>query len=458
MSAVCLEEVGTLRNTPKTRVLPTFIIYVNGWYKVQKVKKKKLTCYGSFRRLEDAVKHKDYCITHDWSSDCIIPFKNDKEDRYIQQLKGKFCIYKQVNGSRIYFGSFDTFEEAVNHRDYCENHGWSEECVVKKVDANPERYIKTNRYSFSVVHKSFTYGNFKTMEEAIECRDYCEEHDWSKDCLPDNTMKHIRKRGNNYAIVKQIGEKHVYFGSFNSLQEAVNHRDYCVAENWDVGKCKLPPKEPVKHHIITKKRKSCKKKVKQEHKPVEHINPLKVFIRKKSGKFEVRHANNEGESIKYGTFKTMEEAEKHVKYCEKRRWDEMCIIPPREKNIREINKYIFLKKNGGYYIMKHIRNKNVIFAHFNDLEEVRKYRDHCMWSGWNPKMIKPHPRHDRDPTLKYIREENGKYLLLKNIDGKLESFGLFNTLEEAQKEREWCIKCGWDWDLIVEEPVENIGM
>lgn len=110
MSAVCLEEVGTLGNTPKTRVLPTFIIYVNGWYKVQKVKKKKLTCYGSFRRLEDAVKHKDYCITHDWSSDCIIPFKNDKEYRYIQQLKGKFCIYKQVNGSRIYFGSFDTFE------------------------------------------------------------------------------------------------------------------------------------------------------------------------------------------------------------------------------------------------------------------------------------------------------------------------------------------------------------
>lgn len=271
-------------------------------------------------------------------------------------------------------------------------------------------------------------------------------------------MKHIRKRGNNYAIVKQIGEKHVYFGSFNSLQEAVNHRDYCVAENWDVGKCKLPPKEPVKHHIITKKRKSCKKKVKQEHKPVEHINPLKIFIRKKSGKFEVRHANNEGESIKYGAFKTMEEAENHVKYCEKRRWDEMCIIPPREKNIREINRYIFLKKNGGYYIMKHIRNKNVIFAHFNDLDEVRKYRDHCMWSGWNPKMIKPHPRHDRDPTLKYIREKNGKYLLLKNIDGKPESFGLFNTLEEAQKEREWCIKCGWDWDLIVEEPVEKLGM
>lgn len=455
MSAVCLKEVENLGNTPKkTRVLPTFIIYVNGWYKVHKIKKKKLTCYGSFRRLEDAVKHKDYCIDHDWSSDCIIPFKNDKEDRYIQQLKGKFCIYKQVNGSRIYFGSFDTFEEAVKHRDYCETHEWSKECVVKKVDANPERYIKTNKCSFSVVHKSFTYGNFKTMEEAIEYRDYCEEHDWSKDCLPDNTMKHIRKRGNNYAIVKQIGENHVYFGSFNSLQEAVNHRDYCVAENWDVGKCKLPPKEPVKHHILTKKRKSCKKEVKQEIKSVEHeLEP----ISKKSGKFEVRHANNEGESIKYGAFKTMEEAEKHVKYCEKRRWDEMCIIPPREKNIRKINRHIFLKKNGGYYIMKHIRNKNVIFAHFNDLEEVRKYRDHCMWSGWNPKMIKPHPRHDGDPNV-HIKKQNGKYLLNKTIDGKIESFGVFNTLEEAQKEREWCIKCDWDWDCIVEEPVENMEM
>ena len=58
----------------------------------------------------------------------------------------------------------------------------------------------------------------------------------------------------------------------------------------------------------------------------------------------------------------------------------------------------------------------------------------------------------RNPNV-HIKKQNGKYLLNKTIDGKIESFGVFNTLEEAQKEREWCIKCNWDWDIIVEEPL-----
>lgn len=58
--------------------------------------------------------------------------------------------------------------------------------------------------------------------------------------------------------------------------------------------------------------------------------------------------------------------------------------------------------------------------------------------------------HIRNPEMKYIEKIRGKYHIhrINNDTGKLEHYGTFNTLEDAQKERDLLVSCNWDWNLI----------
>lgn len=52
---------------------------------------------------------------------------------------------------------------------------------------------------------------------------------------------------------------------------------------------------------------------------------------------------------------------------------------------------------------------------------------------------------------KYIRQIGDTYMVQKNINGHLYSFGTFRRLEDALHERDVCVECDWDYDLIVEK-------
>ncbi len=52
-------------------------------------------------------------------------------------------------------------------------------------------------------------------------------------------MKHIHKQKNKYIITKRIKTKLFYFGTYNTLKDAIKTRDELIKNNWQKPKNKL---------------------------------------------------------------------------------------------------------------------------------------------------------------------------------------------------------------------------
>ena len=107
-----------------------------------------------------------------------------------------------------------------------------------------EKYIYPNHDGYfikkTIKGVSKYFGNFKTFEEALEHKNYCEANDWSSDCVNKlrrpymNELRHLQRVNNSskYRVCKKVGERYKYFGTFDSLVKAKAHRDYCEANGW----------------------------------------------------------------------------------------------------------------------------------------------------------------------------------------------------------------------------------
>lgn len=110
--------------------------------------------------------------------------------KYISKLNNKYCIYKTINGKNVYFGSFNTLEEAQKYRDFLVAHDWDLKYKKRKPRKyNLPKYIyqKPGEDTF-IIRKTINYqqvhiGYYKTLQEAIHERDFYESINWDLDLL-----------------------------------------------------------------------------------------------------------------------------------------------------------------------------------------------------------------------------------------------------------------------------------
>lgn len=76
------------------------------------------------------------------------------------------------------------------------------------------------------------YGSFPTLEEATLHRAYYIGKNWQVNPT-FKANKHITQKGDNYIIMKTIGDKKVSFGTFKTLEDARHERDICKKYSWD---------------------------------------------------------------------------------------------------------------------------------------------------------------------------------------------------------------------------------
>ena len=55
--------------------------------------------------------------------------RKSKSRQYILERNGKYQLRKRVNGQQLAFGTFDKLTDAVKVREYCKKHGWKKECI-----------------------------------------------------------------------------------------------------------------------------------------------------------------------------------------------------------------------------------------------------------------------------------------------------------------------------------------
>ena len=107
------------------------------------------------------------------------------------------------------------------------------------------------------------------------------------------------------------------------------------------------------------------------------------------------------------------------------------------------------KHKWGFQIERKINGKYCYFGLGSTLIIALMKKDWVVANNWKK----------RYPTnYTYIsKRKNGKFQIVKRMNGKTENFGMFNTYEEAENEVKLLKQCNWDYDALCESFDETIN-
>ena len=149
----------------------------------------------------------------------------------------------QVRGLKV--ASRKKYEEIEPIYNECKETGWIKSKLeeikdkYKKKKPHEMRYIhKNNKNYYFIMYKSKYIIGSKDYEEIAEWRDLLEENNWDTSILPkrkkkprrkSNLPRYIQKTYNNKYRLAYDGE---HYGTFETLEEAVEERDLLIKYDW----------------------------------------------------------------------------------------------------------------------------------------------------------------------------------------------------------------------------------
>ncbi len=102
----------------------------------------------------------------------------------------------------------------------------------------------------------------------------------------------------------------------------------------------------------------------------------------------------------------------------------------------------FIRKNEGkFYIIREINGQRINFGSFNHLDAAIKKREELIDDNWG---IDEDFQSEKSPYGKYISCLNDLYYIQKNLDNEIYNFGTFDSLEDAITARDILISNNWD--------------
>lgn len=148
----------------------------------------------------------------------------------------KYEIRYRTGGKKRYFGTYLTLSEAQEAVDQLIKDG-----VITPKYLDPTRYItkRNKKYRLrKVINGKEYYQSFNTLEEAIKHRDYMESINWGK------TIEEKPRTRENYTGIKYIHKvpsmkyvlqrNGVHYGTYNTIIDAVKDKLFWESINWDM--------------------------------------------------------------------------------------------------------------------------------------------------------------------------------------------------------------------------------
>ena len=102
------------------------------------------------------------------------------------------------------------------------------------------------------------------------------------------------------------------------------------------------------------------------------------------------------------------------------------------------------KEGNLFVIKKEIEGKMITFGSFNTLEEAIAERDELEEYGWPYLPEEPEEKPIEEDYGQYISKRDGKFVVSRAIRGKEKIFGSFDTLDEAKEYKYKLIENAWD--------------
>ena len=148
---------------------------------------------------------------------------------------GKYEISKYKDGKSYSFGSYDTLAQAEYFKEYFKSHDWP---LSERFIHSTPKFIQKVGDKFKVEksfgnkrkgdRKRYSYGTFDSLEEAVNYRDKCIRENWDESLRPVNPRKYIQKKKGRYWIIKD----NVSYGIFDNLEDALYERDLLIKCDW----------------------------------------------------------------------------------------------------------------------------------------------------------------------------------------------------------------------------------
>lgn len=170
-------------------------------------------------------------------------------------------------------------------------------------------------------------------------------------------------------------------------------------------------------------------------------NTQHILHRKKLNVYEIVK-NVNGKNEYFGRYHTLLEAIKWRDYFIENDWNlDLRLIGTPNKNI-----YF---KLGKWRVYKRINGKDYYFGSYDSLEKAEQRVEEIRKKGWI-NIIKDNERLHETTTSNIVKLPNGKYEIVKTIDGVKETFGVYKNYEICIDEVKKLRKCNWDYDALCE--------
>ena len=163
-----------------------------------------------------------------------------------------------------------------------------------------------------------------------------------------------------------------------------------------------------------------------------------IYLIKTTGHYNVSK-KIDGKQYSFGTYDTLEEAIHVRDYFKKLNW-------PISERLRFSKNTFIHYYQGKYHVRRVINGKRFSFGVFDNYEDAEYQVTLCKRFGWDT-SLKPFD------CMKYIRKRvsltgKTKYRIIRWTPSGEEFYGTFNTLRDAQFERDLLILIDWDYSNL----------
>ncbi len=303
--------------------------------------------------------------------------------RNIYKQNGRYILKKNIYDKTIVYGNFNSLESAIEQRNLLIKNRWHKNSTTgyPRKQHFPKYQVKQTDNGFIVLNKKNgkTFGTYKSYKYAQLIKKILPFHE--DDINIRNIERIAHKEFYKYISYNDMtGRYHVIYRGLvrtthKNLKDALYERDLIVKYDGDE---ELMCEDPTMVYNY-----EDEKLPSFEHE-CENIRYRDENINKYQLEKQIRH-----HKFVIGSYPTYNLACLIREYLDNKEWDndEVKHIIKTTRNIHKRDKYIHLH-DGRYYVERKVNNKVVIYGIYDDLDLARYVKTNLATHNWQKRLIK----------------------------------------------------------------------
>lgn len=300
----------------------------------------------------------------------------------IYKQNNRYIIKKTIYSKTITYGSFDRLDEAIKHRNRLRKNNWYKNATTgyPKSQRFPQYQIKKIECGYLVINKKNgrTFGTYKNCKYAEIIRKILPfyEDDLNISMIEKTAHKEFYKHITHHKMLGryQVIYEGVVRSTHKSLVEALHERDLIVKYDGDE---ELMCEDPTVIHDYNK----------EELPSFTHECENIYYKDENENKYQLEKQIRNHKLV-IGSYQTYSLACLIRKYLKNVKWNENKVkhIMETTREIQKRDQYIH-KRNNKYCVEKTSHQKRTIYGYYHNIEQARYVKNKLIENSWNKKHV-----------------------------------------------------------------------